>query len=128
MQLSKSIRAKEGKEYGLIDSVVSSGELLTVSRLWALDIAEKRKPWVTSLHRTDRLCSLSEANEILKGARQQAKKIAPNMPQHQVCLDSIEEGIVFGGYAGVLKVCDVHPLNCVNYHAILGCLTSSLQL
>ncbi|XP_039124709.1 peroxisomal fatty acid beta-oxidation multifunctional protein [Dioscorea cayenensis subsp. rotundata] len=103
MLLSKSIRAKEGKEYGLIDSVVSSGELLTVSRLWALDIAEKRKPWVTSLHRTDRLCSLSEANEILKGARQQAKKIAPNMPQHQVCLDSIEEGIVFGGYAGVLK-------------------------
>ncbi|KAM0944410.1 putative 3-hydroxyacyl-CoA dehydrogenase, Isomerase, Enoyl-CoA hydratase [Dioscorea sansibarensis] len=103
MLLSKSIQAKEGKEYGLIDSIVSSGELLTVSRLWALDIAEKRKPWVTSLRRTDRLCSLSEANEILKGARQQAKQIAPNMPQHQACLDSIEEGIVFGGYAGVLK-------------------------
>ncbi|KAJ0989249.1 hypothetical protein J5N97_007605 [Dioscorea zingiberensis] len=103
MLLSKSIRAKQGKEYGLIDAIVSSGELLTVSRLWALDIAAKRKPWISSLRRTDRLGSLSEARETLKAARQQAKQIAPNMPQHQVCLDAIEEGIVFGGYAGVLK-------------------------
>lgn len=103
MLLSKSIRATEGKEYGLIDAIVSSEELIRVSRLWALEIAERRKPWISSLHRTDKLCSLSEAREILKAARQQVKKTAPNMPQHQACLDAIEEGIVFGGYAGVLK-------------------------
>lgn len=83
---------------------MSSEELLRVSRLWALDIAARRKPWIRSLHRTDKLGSLSESREILKVARQQAKQTAPNMPQHLVCLDVIEEGIVHGGYNGVLKV------------------------
>lgn len=75
-----------------------------MSRKWALDIAEARKPWVRSLHRTDKIGSLAEAREIIKNARQLAKRTAPNMPQHQACLDVIEEGIVHGGYAGVLKV------------------------
>lgn len=83
---------------------MTSEELLKVSRLWALDIAARRKPWIRSLHRTDKLGSLSEAREVLKLARLQAKKTAPNMPQHQACLDVIEEGIVHGGYSGVLKV------------------------
>ncbi|XP_057969722.1 peroxisomal fatty acid beta-oxidation multifunctional protein AIM1 [Malania oleifera] len=103
MLLSKSIMSEEGKKLGLIDAVVSSGELLKVSRLWALEIAERRKPWVRSLHRTDKLGSLSEAREILKTARQQATRIAPNLPQHHACLDVIEEGIIHGGYSGVLK-------------------------
>ncbi|KAJ6797149.1 peroxisomal fatty acid beta-oxidation multifunctional protein [Iris pallida] len=103
MLLSKSIRAKEGNSYGLIDAITSPEELIRVSRLWALDIAERRKPWISSLHRTDKLVPLSEAREILKAARLQVKKTNPHMPQHQACLDAIEEGIVFGGYAGVLK-------------------------
>ena len=103
-QLSKPIFSEEGKKLGLIDSIVSSEELLKVSRLWALGIAERCKPWIRSLQRTDKIGSLSEAREILKVARQQARKTAPNMPQHQVCLDVIEEGIVHGGYNGVLKV------------------------
>ncbi|KAL5975948.1 hypothetical protein ACLOJK_020277 [Asimina triloba] len=103
MLTSKPIMAKEGKALGLIDAVVSSEELMGVSRRWALDIAERRKPWISSLYRTDRLGSLSEAREVLKVARQQARQTAPNMPQHQACLDVIEEGIVNGGYAGVLK-------------------------
>ncbi|ESR64429.1 hypothetical protein CICLE_v10007590mg [Citrus x clementina] len=82
MLLSKSITSEEGWKLGLIDAVVTSEELLKVSRLWALDIA---------------------AREVLKLARLQAKKTAPNMPQHQACLDVIEEGIVHGGYSGVLK-------------------------
>lgn len=105
MQLSKSIIAKEGKEYGLVDAIASPEDLLKTSRLWALEIAEQRKPWIISLHRTDRLGSLSEAFETLTAGRQQAKRIAPNVPQHQACLDAIEEGINFGGYAGLLKVC-----------------------
>lgn len=97
--------SEEGLKLGLIDAVVNSQELLKVSRQWALDIAERRKPWIRSLHRTDKLCSLAEAREILKMARQQAKRTAPNLPQHQACIDVIEEGIVHGGYSGVLKVC-----------------------
>ncbi|KAK8936014.1 Peroxisomal fatty acid beta-oxidation multifunctional protein [Platanthera zijinensis] len=103
MLLSKSIQAKEGKEYGLIDAIASPNELLVVAKQWALDIAEKRKPWISSLHRTDILGSLSESRQILQAAREQVKRISPHMPQHQACLDAIEDGIVFGGYAGVLK-------------------------
>ncbi|RLN07552.1 peroxisomal fatty acid beta-oxidation multifunctional protein [Panicum miliaceum] len=103
MLQSKFITAKEGKERGLIDALCSPDELIKMSRLWALEIANCQKPWIRSLGRTDRLGSLSEARAVLSAARQQAKKIAPNMPQHQACLDVIEEGILYGGHAGVLK-------------------------
>ncbi|KAL0910388.1 hypothetical protein M5K25_021366 [Dendrobium thyrsiflorum] len=103
MLLSKSIRAKEGMEYGLVDATTSPENLLIVSRRWALGIADRSKPWISSLKRTDKLTSLSEARKILHVSGKHAKKIAPNMPQNQVCLDAIEEGIVFGGYAGLLK-------------------------
>lgn len=104
LQLSKFVSGTEGKNLGLIDELVSSSELLRVSRLWALDIADKRKPWVSSLRRTDRIGSLSEARMIIKEARQLSKRIAPNMPQHNACLDVIEEGVLFGGYAGSIRV------------------------
>ncbi|XP_068653028.1 peroxisomal fatty acid beta-oxidation multifunctional protein-like [Aristolochia californica] len=103
MLLSKLIMSSEGKELGLIDAVVSSEELLRFSKCWALDIAERCKPWLSSLLRTDKLGSLPEARQILNAARDGARQTAPNMPQHQACLDAVEEGIAFGGYAGVLK-------------------------
>lgn len=96
--------SEEGKRLGLIDDIASSQDLLTVSRLWALEIAERCKPWVCSLHKTDKIRSLSEARKVLRMAREQAKKTAQNMPQHQACLSVIEEGIVHGGYNGVLEV------------------------
>ena len=83
---------------------MSPKELLPVSRQWALELALHQKPWISSLRRTDRIGSLSEAREIIKAARQHANRIAPNMPQHKACLDAIEEGVISGGYAGVLKV------------------------
>ncbi|KAL8102419.1 peroxisomal fatty acid beta-oxidation multifunctional protein AIM1 [Apium graveolens] len=103
MLFSKSILSEEGKKLGLIDAIVSPDELLKVSRQWASDIADRRKPWISSLQRTDKLGSLSEANEIIRVAREQVKRTAPNMPQHQACLDVIHEGVVQGGYSGVLK-------------------------
>ncbi|KAI3446989.1 hypothetical protein Pfo_003654 [Paulownia fortunei] len=103
MLLPRSITSEEGKKLGLVDAVVPSEELLKVSRLWALDIAGRRKPWIRSLHRTDKLGSLPEVHDIIKTARQQAKQTAKNMPQHQACLDVIEEGIIHGGYHGLLK-------------------------
>ncbi|KAK1365378.1 peroxisomal fatty acid beta-oxidation multifunctional protein AIM1 [Heracleum sosnowskyi] len=103
MLYSKSITSKEGKKLGLVDAIASPEELLKVSRQWASDIADRRKPWISSLQRTDKLGSPSEAIELIKVAREQAKRTAPNMPQHQACLDVILEGVVHGGYSGVLK-------------------------
>lgn len=101
-QTSKPISSEEGQKLGLIDAIVSSEELLKVSKLWALEIADKRKPWVRSLHRTDKLGS--DAREVLATARQRVKKTAPHLPQQQACIDVIEHGILHGGYSGVLKV------------------------
>ncbi|CAN1169938.1 Peroxisomal fatty acid beta-oxidation multifunctional protein AIM1 [Linum perenne] len=103
MLLSKPILSEEGKKLGLVDALVSSQELLKVSREWALDIADRRKPWVRSLHKTDKIVSLNETRQVLQAARLRAKKISPNTPQHLGCLDVIEDGIIHGGYSGVLK-------------------------
>ncbi|PWA67180.1 crotonase [Artemisia annua] len=92
------------KKLGLLDAIIPPQELLKVSRQWASDIAEKRRPWVWSLHNIDKIGSLSEAHEIIKFARQKAKLTTPNMPQHVACLDVIDEGILQGGYHCVLKV------------------------
>ncbi|KAI3836736.1 hypothetical protein MKW92_036113, partial [Papaver armeniacum] len=103
MLTSKAIMSEEGKKLGLIDAVVSKEELLKVARLWALDIAERRKPWISSLQRTDKLGSLAEARQVIQVAREQSRMTAPNMPQHQACLDAVEEGVLFGGYSGLIK-------------------------
>ncbi|KAF3646866.1 Glyoxysomal fatty acid beta-oxidation multifunctional protein MFP-a [Capsicum annuum] len=103
MMTSKPIMSEEGEKLGVIDAVVPSTELVKVARQWALDIAERRKPWVRSLHRTEKIGSISEAHEVLKLARQQVKQTARNMPQHLACLDVIEEGIIHGGYKGIIK-------------------------
>ncbi|KAE9587303.1 hypothetical protein Lal_00004947 [Lupinus albus] len=107
MLTSKPISSEEGHKLGLIDAIVSPEELLKVSRQWALNILEKRKPWIRSLHRTDKLGSLSEAREVLKIARQNAKKTVPHLPQHQALIDVVENGIVHGGYNGVLREAEV---------------------
>lgn len=104
LQFSKSITSEEGKKLGLVDAVVPSDKILEVSRQWALDIAEKRKPWIRALHKIDKLDSLPEVVAVIKTARQQAKQSFKNLPQHQACLDVIEEGIIHGGYHGILKV------------------------
>ncbi|GMH23810.1 hypothetical protein Nepgr_025653 [Nepenthes gracilis] len=103
MLLSKSMTSDEGNKLGLIDAIVCAEDLLKVSRLWALNIAERHKPWTRSLHKADKIGSPPEALEILRISRQQAKQTARNMPQHQACLDVIEAGVLNGGYHGVLK-------------------------
>ncbi|XP_042002402.1 peroxisomal fatty acid beta-oxidation multifunctional protein AIM1-like [Salvia splendens] len=103
MLFSKPITSEEGNDLGLVDAVVPSDELIKASRQWALDIIERRKPWIRSLHRIDKLGSVPEVVDIIKTARQQAKQSFKNVPQHQACLDVIEEGIIHGGYHGILK-------------------------
>lgn len=79
-------------------------DLLPTARQWALDIASGKKPRLSSLQRTDKLESLGDAREIIKFARAQVKRTAPNLTHPLLCLDAVEEGVVAGGYAGALKV------------------------
>uniref|UniRef100_K3YDX5 3-hydroxyacyl-CoA dehydrogenase n=1 Tax=Setaria italica TaxID=4555 RepID=K3YDX5_SETIT len=86
--LSKHIRAEEAHQLGLVDAIVPPEELLSTACRWALDVCESRRPW---------------CREILKFARDQVRKRAPNLKHPLVCIDVIEEGIVSGPRAGLLK-------------------------
>lgn len=103
MLTSKPVKGSEAHSLGLVDAVVPAKELLDTARRLALDIAECKKPRVSSLYKADKLEPLGEAREILKFARAQARKQAPNLRHPIVCIDVIEEGIVAGGRAGLWK-------------------------
>ncbi|KAM3289159.1 glyoxysomal fatty acid beta-oxidation multifunctional protein MFP-a isoform X1 [Capsicum chacoense] len=100
---SKPVKGEEAVNLGLVDAVVPSNQLLGTARKWALDILECRKPWVASLHKTDKIEPLGEAREICKFARVQTRKQAPNLQHPLVVIDVIEEGIVSGPRAGLWK-------------------------
>ncbi|KAJ7543317.1 hypothetical protein O6H91_09G032900 [Diphasiastrum complanatum] len=101
--LSKPVTSVEGKDLGLVDAIAMQGDLLDAARAWALDIARGQRPWLSSLHRTDKLEPLREARTILKAARNQVRKASPNVRYPHICLDAIEAGVVAGGCAGLLK-------------------------
>ncbi|KAF8094641.1 hypothetical protein N665_0358s0023 [Sinapis alba] len=104
---SKPVKAEEGHSLGLVDAVVPPVELLNAARRWALDIAERRKPWVCSVLRTDKLPPLGEAREVLKFAKEQTRKQAPNLKHPLMCLEAVEVGIVSGPRAGLEKEAQV---------------------
>ncbi|KAK6930185.1 Enoyl-CoA hydratase/isomerase [Dillenia turbinata] len=103
MLTSKPIKGEEAYTLGLVDAIVSPEELISTARRWALDILERRRPWVASLYKTDKIEPLGEAREILKFARAQARKQAPNLKHPLVCIGVVEEGIVAGPRAGLWK-------------------------
>ncbi|KAH0736345.1 hypothetical protein KY285_012052 [Solanum tuberosum] len=103
MLTSKPVKGEEAVNLGLVDAVVPSNQLLDTARKWALDILECRKPWVSSLHKTDKIEPLGEAREILKFARVQTRRQAPNLQHPLVVIDVVEEGIVSGPRAGLWK-------------------------
>ncbi|KAL5713117.1 hypothetical protein ACHQM5_015225 [Ranunculus cassubicifolius] len=103
MLMSKPIKGKEAHELGLVDALTSSNELVSVARRWALEIVECRRPWVASLHRTDKIEPLVEAREIFKFARAQVRKQAPNLEHPLLCIDAMEEGIISGPRAGLWR-------------------------
>jgi enoyl-CoA hydratase/3-hydroxyacyl-CoA dehydrogenase len=57
------------------------------------------------LSSTDRLESYGEAMTIIDFARTQAAKRARHLRHPQLCLDAIQEGVAYGGAAGLKKVC-----------------------
>ncbi|KAL2506885.1 Peroxisomal fatty acid beta-oxidation multifunctional protein MFP2 [Abeliophyllum distichum] len=103
MLTSKPVRGQEAVSLGLVDAIASSNELLNTARRWALDILERERPWINSFYKTDKLEPLGEAREILKFARAQTRKRAPNLMHPLVCIDVIEEGIISGPRAGLWK-------------------------
>ena len=88
---------------GLVDGLVSPDDLVNTACQWALDIVGCRRPWIASLYKTDKLEPLGEAREILKFARAQVQKRAPNLQHPLVCIDVIEAGVVAGPHAGLWK-------------------------
>ncbi|KAH7842461.1 hypothetical protein Vadar_005567 [Vaccinium darrowii] len=103
MLMSKPVKGEEALSLGLVDAIVSPDELVNTARWWALDILERKRPWVASLYKTDKIEPLGEAREICKFARAQAQKRAPNLKHPLVCIDVIETGIVSGPRAGLWK-------------------------
>lgn len=112
LQLSKPIKAEEGKELGLVDEIVPQKELLKAARKVALDLASGRRPVIKSLERNDKLEELDDALEIIKFARKQARSTAPNVSHPQACLDAMEAGVRHGGYEGNRKVRDILVILC----------------
>ncbi|KAI0510347.1 hypothetical protein KFK09_010948 [Dendrobium nobile] len=103
MLTSKPVKGKEAYALGLVDAIVPPGDLIITARHWAIEISECRRPWIKSLYKTDKVGSLREAKEILKFARAQAQKQSAYLEHPRVCIDVIEEGIVSGPRAGLLK-------------------------
>ncbi|KAK6146180.1 hypothetical protein DH2020_020049 [Rehmannia glutinosa] len=103
MLTSKPVKGEEALSLGLVDALASSDEVVNTARRWALDILECKRPWVISYYKTDKLEPLGEAREMLKFARAQTRKRAPNLRHPLVCIDVVEEGIVSGARTGLWK-------------------------
>uniref|UniRef100_A0ACD5U364 Uncharacterized protein n=1 Tax=Avena sativa TaxID=4498 RepID=A0ACD5U364_AVESA len=103
MLMSKSIKGVEAHKLGLVDAIVPANELVSTACSCALEILEQKRPWLKSLHRTDRLGDLGEAKKILKFARVQAQKQASNLQHPLVCIDVIEQGILSDPRAALMK-------------------------
>ncbi|KAF5953426.1 hypothetical protein HYC85_006282 [Camellia sinensis] len=103
MLRSKPVKGEEAHDLGLVDAIVSPDELINTACQWALDILEAKRPWVKSLYKTDKIEPLGKARKILKFARTQARKQAPNLEHPIVCINVVEEGIVSGPRAGLWK-------------------------
>jgi enoyl-CoA hydratase/3-hydroxyacyl-CoA dehydrogenase len=105
------VKGKDAFNLGLVDGLVSPDQLVNTARQWALDILDRRRPWIASLYKSDKIEPLGEAREILKFARAQARKQAPNLKHPLVCIDVIEAGIVSGPRAGLWKVIAVSSIH-----------------
>uniref|UniRef100_A0A0D9ZY32 Uncharacterized protein n=1 Tax=Oryza glumipatula TaxID=40148 RepID=A0A0D9ZY32_9ORYZ len=101
--MSKPLKGVEAHKFGLVDAVVSADELISTACSWALEIVEDKRPSFRSLHRTDRLPALEETKKILNFARVQAQKQSASLQHPLVCIDVIEEGIISGPRAGLMK-------------------------
>eukprot|EP00250_Pteridium_aquilinum_P020505 c24837_g1_i1 orf=425-2593(-) len=97
---SRTICAEEAQEYGLVDIVTGSSNLLYMARMQALKMVGLQQFWHISLHRMDKIGNIDEALATLRSARASAKRKFQNVSYPFMCLDVIEEGLRKGGEAG----------------------------
>ncbi|KAL0370623.1 UNVERIFIED_CONTAM: Glyoxysomal fatty acid beta-oxidation multifunctional protein MFP-a [Sesamum angustifolium] len=109
--MSKRVDGKEARSLSLVDTIAPADKLLEVACRWALDIVERRRPWVISLYRTDKLESLAEARAILKSARLEVQRQNPNVAHPLVCIDVIEQGIVSSPRKALRKIPVISKMN-----------------
>lgn len=102
--MSKRVGGEEARVFSLVDAIAPADKLLEVARQWALDISERIRPWVISLHKTDKLGSLEEARAILNAARIEVQRRNPNVVHPLVCINVIEQGIVSDTREALWKV------------------------
>jgi len=80
-----------------VDALTALEEMINIAHSWALDIYNCKKPWVPCLYRTEKLEPLREARLMFNFAL----KRTPNLRHPLVCIDVIEEGVVFGLEVGL---------------------------
>lgn len=102
--MSKRVNGDEARILSLVDAIAPADQLLAVARQWSLDIFKRKRPWVLSLYKTDKLEPLKEARAILNSARLQVQRQNPNIVHPLVCIDVIEQGIVSSPYNALWKV------------------------
>jgi len=98
---SKPIGAAQALKLGLVDAIAEPTQLLEKAKELALDMAAKRRPRLSSLHRTDKLEDFGAAMQIIEFARAQAAKQAKGLQHPQLYLDAVEAGLRRGGPVGL---------------------------
>nr|XP_033516886.1 glyoxysomal fatty acid beta-oxidation multifunctional protein MFP-a-like isoform X3 [Nicotiana tomentosiformis] len=69
---AKLVKGEEALDLGLVDAIVSSHQLLETARKWALDIWERKRPWIPTLHRNDKVPGVTDMGLVPR----QVKKVA----------------------------------------------------
>lgn len=108
MLTAKPITGAQAKELGLVEEVANRDLVVPSAKALALEISLGRRPWLVTLHRTDRIENLREGLEIIESAREQMHQKAPDLRHPQLCLDAILAGLEHGGLAGMRMVQIAH--------------------
>ncbi|ELR16970.1 3hydroxyacyl-CoA dehydrogenase, NAD binding domain containing protein [Acanthamoeba castellanii str. Neff] len=100
MLSSRSLKADEAKNLGLVDEVVGGSDpaqLIDAAITVGKEIAEGMRPFVRATQLTDRLEPLPEAKKIID-----ERAYPPNTVVHPfACLDAVQAGVQMGGSSGV---------------------------
>jgi len=118
---SKPLKAEAALKSGLVDAIVSKGELLQAAKKMALGMAGGQVQRRKTLQLTDKLGADTTSRDMqakmaFEMARAQVRKSSPNLVHPILCVDAVEVGILKGPMAGLAKEREVF-LTCVHAEA-----------
>ena len=103
--MSRSIGAADALKAGLVDEVVEDPkQLLAAASRLALELTSGKVQLRRSLLYSGKVEPPQVVKQICAVARDQAKKVSPQVPHPFECIDAIEEGALRGGEAGLQAV------------------------